>query len=111
MASIDRALGHLEVEIAWVRALLRLRLRELQASGVLPGASERFPGTAISPQEVEARLREHGHARSTPPSPEEREAASQLELAGKKREEYAETHGSAGLPLLELTARLQLDPD
>ena len=48
--------SHLELELAWLKALIQVRIREMQAIGLLPGAEDLRPGTVIYAQEVEARL-------------------------------------------------------
>ncbi|MCC6622904.1 MAG: ATP-binding protein [Deltaproteobacteria bacterium] len=109
----ELALAHLEHELAWLEALLRLRLRELQAAGVLPSPDERFPGTVVAPQEVEARLR--GYRASTPEhrTAAEREAVEALAQAARARDGFVAAHeGPASrLPLHVLRTRLRLDPD
>jgi hypothetical protein len=52
----ELALRHLRAELDYLRALLQAHLRRLQATGVLPPPETRFPGTSISPTEIEARL-------------------------------------------------------
>ncbi len=50
------ALDHLRAELALLRADLVLHLRRLQKTGLLPPPENRFPGTAIQPPEIEARI-------------------------------------------------------
>lgn len=52
----DLALRHLRAELDHLRALLQGHLRRMQREGLLPPPDARFPGTTISPPEVEARL-------------------------------------------------------
>ena len=53
------ALEHLASEFTWLRQKLVVALREKQAIGLLPGAENLRPGTAVYLQEVEARIREN----------------------------------------------------
>lgn len=52
------ALSHLDQELEWLRALLHMRIREMQAIGLLAGAEELRPGVVVYAQEIEARLNE-----------------------------------------------------
>jgi len=52
----EAALTHLKAELTYVRSLLTAHLRRMQSAGLLPPPDARFPGTSISPGEVEARL-------------------------------------------------------
>lgn len=84
-------ISHLELEIAWLRQLIEVRIREMQASGLLPGASDLRPGTVIYPQEVEARLHECDDDASDP-TPDEVEAKTRLASIEHRRRQYYEKH-------------------
>lgn len=84
-------LSHLESELEWLKLLLEVRIREMQASGLLPGASELRPGTVIYPQEVEARLREAENS-ALDPTADEIEAKTRLTEAEARRRAYYEKH-------------------
>ena len=103
-------ISHLELEIAWLRQLLEVRIREMQASGLLPGASDLRPGTVIYPQEVEARLHECDDDASDP-TPDEVEAKTRLASIEHRRRQYYEKHTKfdATTPLAFLRQEYQLN--
>lgn len=103
-------ISHLEMELDWLRALLEVRIREMQAEGLLPGAADLRPGTIIYPQEVEARLHEHDDLPSDP-TKDEIEAKSRLAEIEYKRRKYAESHTKfdSNTPLAFLKQEYHLD--
>ncbi|MBQ9817657.1 MAG: ATP-binding protein [Proteobacteria bacterium] len=83
--------SHLELELDWLRALLYVRIREMQAVGLLPGADDLRPGTIIYPQEVEARLHERDEY-GVDPTPDEVEAKSRLAEIEYRRKKFYQSH-------------------
>ncbi|MBQ4359515.1 MAG: ATP-binding protein [Proteobacteria bacterium] len=83
--------SHLALELEWLRALLEVRIREMQAIGLLPGANETYPGTIIYPQEVEARL-QADNIKPRDPTLAEVEAKAKLEIVERKRQKFYETN-------------------
>lgn len=81
-------ISHLELELDWLRALLHVRIREMQAQGLLPGASDLRPGTIIYPQEVEARLRERDLTASDPTMDEVDAKTRLAEIEHRRRQFY-----------------------
>ena len=83
--------SHLQLELEWLRALLEVRIREMQAVGLLPGADALRPGAVIYPQEVEARLHEQDKI-GFDPTLAEIEANQRLAVIEKKREQFYRNH-------------------
>ncbi|MCL2325887.1 MAG: ATP-binding protein [Proteobacteria bacterium] len=84
------ALSHLDFELEWLRALLEVRIREMQAVGLLPGAEHLRPGVAVYPQEVEARLRERQHEASDPTLDEIQAKDAFVRIDQKRQRRYAQ---------------------
>jgi len=82
------ALIHLDLELEWLRALLTVRIREMQAVGLLPGAEELQPGTVVYSQEVEARLHERSNNAVDPTLPEIQAKAELVEIEAKRKAFY-----------------------
>ncbi|MBQ9395485.1 MAG: ATP-binding protein [Proteobacteria bacterium] len=103
-------ISHLELELDWLRALLMVRIREMQAIGLLPGADDLRPGTIVYPQEVEARLHE-GEETATDPTLAEVEAKAHLaEVEHRRRQFYREhTVFDRYSPLAFLKQQYRLD--
>ncbi|MBO4350214.1 MAG: ATP-binding protein [Proteobacteria bacterium] len=83
-------ISHLELELDWLRALLLVRIREMQGVGLLPGAEDLRPGTIIYPQEVEARLHEKDNLPVDPTLPEVEAKAKLAEVEYRRKQFYNE---------------------
>lgn len=83
--------SHLELELRWLRALIDVRIREMQATGILPGPDITRPGTVVYPQEIEARLHENEFLALDPTSLEI-EAKQKLALIEDERNLFYEKH-------------------
>jgi hypothetical protein len=107
-----RAIGHLRAELHWVRSVLELRLRQLQRSGRLPSADERFPGTSISPREIDARLSPGPAPSAQAHDAREAEATERVRGALQARETLeSEDAAAEQLPLRQLRRAFSLDDD
>ncbi len=84
-------ISHLEMELDWLRALLMVRIREMQATGLLPGADDLRPGTVVYPQEVEARLHERDEI-AVDPTMAEVEAKERLAEIEQRRRQFYHTN-------------------
>ena len=107
------ALRHLDTELAWMRSILELRLRELQRQGVLPLPEQPWAGVAIGPEEVEARLRRHRETHAGPGGlPADDDARAALGRAHGAREELRSREDPASpWPLLEVQRACRLSDD
>ncbi|MEZ4269590.1 MAG: ATP-binding protein [Myxococcota bacterium] len=107
-----RAIGHLRAELRWVRSVLELRLRQLQRVGRLPSDGERFPGTSISPREIDARLGSATDSGLARPGTPEAEAAERVREALRAREAIeAADPAFEQLPLQQIRRAFSLDDD
>ena len=102
--------AHLGLELEWLRALLCVRIREMQATGILPGPEVTRPGTVIYPQEVEARLHEREFL-AFDPTPLEVQAKQQLAEVEQRRRDYYDRHSrfTPSEPLAFLRQQYMLD--
>ncbi|MFO0748160.1 MAG: ATP-binding protein [Myxococcota bacterium] len=111
MSDLDpasRAIQHLRAELDLLRARLSAHLRRLQAAGRLPPPTARFPGMAIAPSEIEARLVE---AESPDEFLGELQDAAAAEIERCERV-CAELRADAALPLNRLRSAFELtDPE
>lgn len=82
------ALYHLDLELEWLRAKLTVRIREMQAIGLLPGAEDLRPGTVVYTQEVEARLHERQNEAYDPTLPELQAKAEHLKIEAQRKAFY-----------------------
>lgn len=107
---INPMIAHLDLELEWLKALLEVRIREMQAQGLLPGASDLHPGTVIYPQEVEARLHER-QSQPHDPTLDEIRAKSRLAEIEYKRRQFDQMHAffDASAPLAFLRHQFALD--
>ncbi len=103
-------ISHLELELEWLRALLLVRIREMQATGLLPGAENLRPGTVVYPQEVEARLHEQDEI-ANDPTLDEVEAKARLAQVEHKRRQFYRDHTvfDTTAPLAFLKQQYRLD--
>ena len=81
------ALSHLDLELEWLRALLIVRIREMQAIGLLTGAEDLRPGVTVYAQEIEARLNERKHE-AYDPTLEEIQAKEALAILSQRRDRF-----------------------
>lgn len=100
---------HLRQELGWLRALLELRLRSLQAAGILPASGSKLAGTHVPPEELDGRLA----AGEVRPTPEVRAAADRFHQIARARDaNNAElAKGSDVPPLMHIERAFQLDQD
>ncbi len=95
---------HLAVELQWLSAMLQLHLRRMQSQGLLPPPEDPFPGTSVSPAEVEGRLARGTGDLQTDGSHFEAAGLAALEAADKARAELLKTVDDpiAELPLVRI---------
>ncbi|MGN1071991.1 MAG: ATP-binding protein [Bradymonadia bacterium] len=102
--------SHLELELAWLKALIQVRIREMQAIGLLPGAEDLRPGTVIYAQEVEARLHEQDDIARDPTFPEIQAKNHLAHIEAERRAFYARHQRfDASTPLAFLRQQYRLD--
>ncbi len=104
MISIDSraAARHLHAELEWLRRLLDLQVKRLQARGVLAVAHRTFEGMVVTPEEIEARLQ------PGPAEPDDavEESRAALDIAALDRDHVDDAPGI--LPLRHIQARFGL---
>ena len=97
------ALTHLRLELRWLMQQVVIRLREMQDQGLVPAPEVLRPGTVISPQEVEVRIRGRGLGRASQGSVALHDARQHLALIERERVDFiGEALSDDALPLVFL---------
>lgn len=104
----ELAIRHLRAELDHLRALLQGHLRRMQQAGKLPPPDARFPGTTISPPEVETRLKEQIQSHLLLGA---LELAATLEIERTDLIRKAQAEASPELPLLRLRRAFSLSDE